>query len=511
VPDRTILSILFAALVAIVCMLFARTSSSAPFGYDEADYMSAGQQGLWANYSDRNSMPLTTIVREGVGLTRDGSQRRSLSQMVRASGDISFYRHYHGPIYAYWIGAWHALGVKEEATYRATGLLLHASLAICIFLLFPRVFPDLPPVAAFVAGSLFVLSRTALVTATTITPHLSFELFACLTLFAVAEFLRTRKVSYWYVAAALIAATVASVETAAVLVAAVILTVVSAEWRQGWKRVLVLLGKGGAVLIITLALIWPKGVFELNALKGYLFLAYMAMYPKAFSPIGPFDLWGFKVKAYPFELVPLGVAFVSALIWLAKSQHRRALSPFLVYAAMFLAVTMIITLPYTYYHSSLMASLAVVTGVVFGELWMRSAATIRVATLAVVIGSAVWVGAEYQRERIDDRSTRNLASELLSYLDSRPSFERVVLVPQVLIPMLHYYHPEIAAIGYDDDRQRTERLAKSSTGNPDVFCAESVCRQFAGLWTTGTPVRKDPVGRVPETGETFYAAILSDR
>src|SRR5688572_572631 len=119
---------LLAATLAVVCLLFARTTSRAPFGYDEADYMYAGTQGFWANYSDRNSLSLTTFVQKGLELARDDTQRFVMSQYVRASDDIAFYRHYHGPIYAYWIGFWHALGVRQEATFRASGLLLHASL-----------------------------------------------------------------------------------------------------------------------------------------------------------------------------------------------------------------------------------------------------------------------------------------------------------------------------------------------------------------------------------------------
>jgi hypothetical protein len=44
-----------AACLGLVCYLFATTTSHAPFAYDEADYMYAGTQGFWANYSDRNA------------------------------------------------------------------------------------------------------------------------------------------------------------------------------------------------------------------------------------------------------------------------------------------------------------------------------------------------------------------------------------------------------------------------------------------------------------------------
>src|SRR5688572_12831930 len=135
---RLVWCAILAAAVSVVCLLAARTISQVPYAYDEADYMYAGQQGFWANYSDRNSLSLVTFVQKGLELARDDTRRFAMSQYVRASDDIAFYRHYHGPVYAYWISVWHALGVRHEGTFRATGLILHALLTIAIFWLFLR-------------------------------------------------------------------------------------------------------------------------------------------------------------------------------------------------------------------------------------------------------------------------------------------------------------------------------------------------------------------------------------
>src|SRR5258708_31263854 len=129
-----------AVLTIIVCVAVARTTSAAPFGYDEADYMYAGRQGFAANYLDRGSIGMGAYIAQGFALLRDKSQRQSMSQLVRNSGDLDFYRHYHGPIYAYWIAAGQALGAQGEAAYRASGLILHALGTIVIFFMFLRVF-----------------------------------------------------------------------------------------------------------------------------------------------------------------------------------------------------------------------------------------------------------------------------------------------------------------------------------------------------------------------------------
>src|SRR5260370_3477748 len=74
-----------------------------PYLYDEADYMYAASLGLVANATDTPSMPLTAFFKTGLSRGRDPSQRESLSELIRASNDVLFYRHWHGPLYTYWL------------------------------------------------------------------------------------------------------------------------------------------------------------------------------------------------------------------------------------------------------------------------------------------------------------------------------------------------------------------------------------------------------------------------
>src|SRR5580698_9726203 len=90
-----------ACVVAAICFCAAVTFVYAPvisdhlFAYDEADYMWAGKQGLWANYSGEHAISLVEFVRKGLELSRDAGKRQSLSEYIRSTGDIDFYRHYH--------------------------------------------------------------------------------------------------------------------------------------------------------------------------------------------------------------------------------------------------------------------------------------------------------------------------------------------------------------------------------------------------------------------------------
>jgi hypothetical protein len=495
------------AIVAIVCFAFARTTSRAPFGYDEADYMYAGTQGFAANYLDRGSMGLNVYLSKGLDLLRDRSQRESLSRLVRNSGGIDFYRHYHGPVYAYWLALAHAAGARQESAYRASGLVLQALGSLIIFLMFRRVFPELPVAAAFVAAVTFAMNRTALVAATTITQHVVFGFLACCSLFALAEFLRTGRERYWYAAAALVALSFAAVEIASVMIASVIGTVAWFERQRGLKSLAGLFLRGAGVFVAVLAIVWPAGVFRLNALKGYMYLAYMAVGRKTFTPIGPLELWGFKLRIYPAEFVLLFAAIVAGVVWLWRTKNFRRAAPFLIYGIVFLAVTMVITAPYTYYHVSLTMSLSVVTGVVFGELWNRTNGLTRAAALLLVLASLAWLDLGYYRET-EHRAKPAGTADVLAYIDSR-QLAGPLFLPFEMVPPMHFYHPEIVANGYDATwtGQALADQASELKQGTTVFCSPEVCRQL----DSGAAARAERIGALPDTQEPLYAMKVGTR
>jgi hypothetical protein len=250
----------------------------------------------------------------------------------------------------------------------------------------------------------------------------------------------------------------------------------------------------------------------LSVLKGYLYLAYLAAYRKTFSPISPVDLWGFKLKTYPTEFVLLALALAAALLWFPKSSDRRAMAPFLVYACLFLAVTLVITVPYTHYHGSLVVSVAVLTGVMFGELWLRSGTIVRTATLALVLGSLIALDVGYYRERVTESSSTGVFARVLSALRAGPMGEHPVFVPQLLTPLMHYYRPDVAIVTYDaDDPQSVQRLVETRAATLRVFCVESLCQRLEAVWTARAWLAKEPLGLTPDTRETLYAATVLER
>jgi hypothetical protein len=496
-------------LIVSLVVAFAPVAPAVPFAYDEADYMFAGTRGFLANYLDRPSQSLVEFISKGKELRQNRQERVSMSEYIRSTGDITFYRHYHGPVYAYWIAVVQSLGVTQERTYRAAGLALHAVGAIVIFCLFRRIFPEFGALSAVLATATFALNRTALVTATTITQHIAFALLAVVALFLLALYIRTARSRWWYVTCALLALAFASVEISIILIGVVVLSMAILHWRDGLKTTFLLILKGALVFVVALIVVWPSGVLRLGALKGYLYLAYMAIYRKTFTPIGPFDLWGFKLKTYPLEFLPLLVALFAATLYFPRLKCRREMLPFLLYAWMFVAATMVITLPYTYYHCSLPMCVAVITGLVFGELRRLTPIAANIAVVAVLIcGLLSAIG--FHHELTAEASSPSAATVVLRYLRTQGRPDDVVFAPRVLIPTLHYYLPSQQVIGFDPGVDLSDLAARSADATPgaEVFCEQHTCAALEQHgWVTHV-IQKEQLGWVQGAGEEIWAYQL---
>lgn len=470
--------IALALATAIVVLVFWRTTSGRPFFYDEADYMYAGTRGFVNNYLDRPSLSTVEFVREGLRLARDRSQGSSMSKFIRTAGDITFYRHYHGPMYAYWIALCQALGFHSETSFRASGLLIHALVTLLTFWFFRIAFPEYAPAAAFAAALVFLMNRTALVAATNVTQHVLFGLMAALTLLPLALFCRTRERRWWYWTSASVGVAFATVETSFVLVGAVLFVLALSGFQTGWRQALSLLWRGMLIFLAAIFVVWPKGVLALGGLKGYIYLAYIAVVKRTFTPMSPVSLWTFKFRTYPEEFVIPFLALAAATIAWKKLAAREAAIPYLVYSWMFFGVTMIITAPYVYYHDSLMLSCAVVTGIVFGELWRRGAITRVMASVALLVSLAA-MDARFHGEDVRLQATPDSRLELLSYLKSGDQ-ARTLYVPYVLVPTLHYYLPDLSTVGYDATWQ-PDALASALTAGArsELLCELPLCSAVA--------------------------------
>src|SRR3569623_3456286 len=118
-----------AVLALLIAVAFGKSRGKvnhAPYGYDEADYMFAAGLGIADNWLDSGSMPIAAFVSVGRnrGSSSGASQQAGLSALARAGTDPVVYRHWHGPLYYFWLTAIDKLGLHEHGT-RASFLIFH--------------------------------------------------------------------------------------------------------------------------------------------------------------------------------------------------------------------------------------------------------------------------------------------------------------------------------------------------------------------------------------------------
>ena len=136
--------------------------SSSRYGYDEADYMFAASMGLEANYLDEGVIPLGVFLRKGLEAGRVEAKRIQLSEFIRSSEDISFYRHYHGPLYFYWLIMVQKLGGRTEYEVRWGSLLLLLISSMIGYLISGLLLESESKVPAFIL-SLSIMTSPSLV------------------------------------------------------------------------------------------------------------------------------------------------------------------------------------------------------------------------------------------------------------------------------------------------------------------------------------------------------------
>jgi hypothetical protein len=482
-----------------------------PYPYDEADYMWAGKQGLWANYTDRNALSFFEFVRKGIELSQDPAKRASFSQFIRTSGDIGMYRHFHGPVYAYWLALLHDAGAVRENVFRGSGLLIHFATATLILLGFWAAFPSLPRLAGLIACALLVFNRTALTGAVGITQHVAFTFLCIATLFAASFFFRALEERWLYGTMALLALSFCAVETAALLAGALCLTLLleRGHLQKKWpslKSFAVPLGKGIGVFVLAMLVCWPMGVLHLGIAKGFLMMAYFSLRRKTFSPFGTLDLWSSRFNASPWEYSFLVAGVIAAFVLWRRSAHRRELLPWLAFITFFLLATLKVTLPYTFYYAPLTAAFAVVTAAAFGMLWNRWPGPLRGVLLALAIASIVGTTVQYRQvaQEIHDSQPYHIAVLKLTREQPVPAGQRFYL-PFQLVPTLHYYHPEVETAGYDVSYPIEQLAAEivSPQAADVMLCEEALCaaleQQRPGILT-----EKTLLDRVGPNGQPFY-------
>jgi hypothetical protein len=442
---RHVLIVLF--FVALLMVLAWKVALGSPYVYDEADYMFATKLGLVANYTDTPTMPIDEFLRTGLSRGRDSRQSSQLSELIRRGNDVVFYRHWHGPLYFYWLMLTSHLGPDEHRMRLFTLAFPICSLLViywgCIWIL-----GGTEGTLAAVLGLVLFAWSVPTVRSTELAPHQAFVccFLACLVLLSKTAATGSRLYFYWAVVAAALSCCL--LEVGFVAVATVI--VCGYLERRSLRADRTFAIRSLLAFVATVFVIWPSAIVKLSFVKGYLFMAYLALLRKSpWGPEGFVQTWEKRFFSSPVEWLVIGV---SLLIWTFSRRlesTRRVLYPFVVYGALMLAATMRVTTGTPRYALLFQPALDVLAGCILAAylIRFRRPATVRAlsAILGFVLLTETWVNLERHPVLPDSR-----LPSLLTYVREHHLESSRMLVPQADLPTLHYYFPSSHLRGYTD-------------------------------------------------------------
>jgi len=468
---RLLIVTLFAALLIALAW---PAVPAAPYSYDEADYMYATRLGLSANFTDTPTMPLAEFLRTGLRRGSDKQQSAQLSEQIRGSDDIVFYRHWHGPLYFYWLTLLSNLGAGEHAM-RLSMLVFPVGSLLLIFFGVTWFGAAHGLLAAILSSALFAWSVPA-VRSSELAPHQAFVLTYLAGLFCLSKTVASGSRRYFYVAIVAAALSCCLLEVGLVMVATVLVCGYAERrnLRVDWGFAL----RSLLLFAATILVVWPGAIFKLSFVKGYLFMAYLAVFRKGpWGSQGLVETWRQRFLDSPVEWI---VIVGSLLAWILSRKLKgdlRVLYPFLVFAALMLAATLRVTTGAPRYSLPFEPALDVLAGcatAAFLARLPRPAAYAATGVLCIALFSATWRNL-HQRPEVPADSR---LPALLAYVRENHLDRSRLLVPQDDLPTIHYYFPATHLKGY--------------TG-PAPELSAAVANGTDGILYPGVPVRYRPV------------------
>lgn len=432
-----------AIFIAMFAWLAVGSIARGPYSYDEADYMYAASFGFAANYTDSPAISIADFVRLGLDRGRDPSQRRGLSEYIRGARDIRFYRHWHGPLYYYWLVLLSTLELDEQ-TMRAWSLGFAGASFLVIYFGALWLFPGVQGImAGALSGALFLWSY-ATVKTTELAPHQLFVLSYLASLVLLAKAVATGRRGLWYGSVLAAALAFCTLEVAFVLVATLALFgwVARARLQTDWK-----LARNSVLLFAAAVLaVWPGAILKLSFLQAYMFMAYLAVFRKnPWGDAGFAETWWTRFTTSPVEWILIAIACVLVLRQRPLAAWRPAL-PFLVYGGLMTLVLVRVNAPGPRYMLPFLPALEVFAGFTLAAFLERMRARSAYAIAAGAAGMIALVTALQIQAHPAGANTRS--AELIATLREQRMDGKSLLVPHEDIPVIQYYFQHTRLKGY---------------------------------------------------------------
>jgi len=439
--------LVFGAILGVFVFLARGRVFPWPYYYDEADYMFAASLGWQANWTDHPSASLVDYIRIGLRDGRDSSKRAGLSAESRATSDVNFYRHWHGPLYFYWLAGLTPLHLDERTTRAASYFI---PVATALFIYFGSLWL-LPPsegsVAAALSTAFYLWSYTTVFT-NEIAPHQLFVLCTIASLLLLMKWRTTGATRFWYGAVVAAACAFCTLEVAFVLV---LVMIACAAKRSALTAALLFLG--------TVFVLWPAAVVKLSFSKGYLFMTYLALFRRSpWGEIGFLETWRLRLEQSPAEWILLAIAAILYFRF-CDSATRRLLAPVVLYGGLMLIVVLRVNSETPRYMLPFLPAFQLAAGFTFASLLKTWKPVPRYAAASSIGLLLLWN--TYGQTRAHPILPAPRLADVLARVRDEKLEGKKLLAPQNDVPMIHYYVPGILLSGYLDERERSELLARS--------------------------------------------------
>jgi hypothetical protein len=438
--------LILAGVLGTFYFLARETVWYGPYIYDEADYMYAVSLGWRANWMDSPGISLPAFVQVGLHRGPEAGQQTELSEMIRNSNDVVFYRHWHGPMYTDWLRFLRQFARDERST-RTLGRVFPVATAILLYFGALWVLPGAGGQIAAIAGPVLYLWSFPVVRTVELAPH---QLFAGCVVAALLLLVKMQQASsarpYWYGAAAATGVAFCVLEVGVAL----ILTVLVCGYlgRDRLRPDLPFVAKSIGAFLAPILIIWPAAVFKLSFVKAYLFMAYLVVFRKGAwgNDVSLSETWRLRFVNSP---VPW-ILFLAGIGFFFLNRRKAVLIPFAAFSMwMFLALFPVNTDSPRYALPLLPG--VVLLGATAAGLWVAHWSSAQRAAAAVAIcASMLATSWPPVRSRMPVPNRR--ADAILALVRDQGLGQEILLVPHGDLPMLHYYFPESRFRTYTDER-----------------------------------------------------------
>jgi len=452
--------LILAGILAVFLFLARDSAPASPYGYDEADYMYVAHQGFLANYTDSPTLSIVEFVRVGLGKGRESGSRGFLSEYIRDSGDVVFYRHWHGPLLAYWLMAVSTVTQDEQVT-RALSLIFPMIGIVIVFLGSLQLFASIPiaVMAAVMYGWGHAVART-----TELAPHQMFAVCSLASLIAAALVVKTGNRRYWYASVICAALAFCALEVSFVLIA--VLLIFAWQERHCLKLDVGLAARTVVLFLGTVLVVHPASILKLSFVKAYAFMVYLALFRKGAWGSTTFgETWRLRLENAPVEWLLIVAGLVLFFVD-RRSQTRRYSRPLLYFSVLMILVTLSVLTADPRYLLPFLPVLAVFAAWSIGS-WVQRWPARRQALGAILVCALMFANTNlYVARHLVTTDLR--AIRLLTSIRQQRLERGTIILWQQVLPMVHYYDPQTKLRGYlDADSLRS--LAASTSADAIIY------------------------------------------